>query len=381
MISPGATLGMLGGGQLGRMFTMAAHSMGYRVVVFDPDPDSPAGLIADQHLHAAYTDAWALDQLANTCAVITTEFENVPADTLRYLETRCWVRPSARVLALTQDRIQEKNLISQTGLPTAPFRVVQNIHALRTACNELAPPYILKRSSLGYDGKGQILVDDPAAVEKAFHALGNMACVLEKQVDLALEVSVILGRSHDGTIVCFPVAENIHHNAILHMTLAPARAKSTLVRKAIDMAATLAHALGFCGVMAVEFFVTRDDELLVNEIAPRPHNSGHYTLDACVTSQFEQQVRMICGLPAGEPRLLSPIVMANLLGDLWDNEVPQWDALLQHPNAKLHLYGKLEARHGRKMGHFCCLEENLEKAVATARDIFGQLSRNPKDGV
>ena len=378
MISPGATLGMLGGGQLGRMFTMAAHSMGYRVVVFDPDPDSPAGLIADQHLHAAYTDSWALDQLANTCAVITTEFENVPADTLRYLEKHCWVRPSAQVLALTQDRIREKNLITQTGLPTAPFRVVQNLHALSAACNELTPPYIIKRSSLGYDGKGQILVDDPAAVKKAFHALGEMACVLEKRVDLALEISVILGRSLDGTIVCFPVAENIHHNGILHMTLAPARAETRLAHRAIDMASNLAHALDYCGVMAVEFFVTRDGELLVNEIAPRPHNSGHYTLDACVTSQFEQQVRMICGLPAGEPRLLSPIVMVNLLGDLWDNEMPQWDALLQHPNTKLHLYGKLEARYGRKMGHFCYLQNNLEMAVSTARDILCHLSRHPK---
>ncbi len=378
MILPGTTLGVLGGGQLGRMFTMAAHTMGYRVAVLDPDPDSPAGRIADQHLHAAYTDAWALDQLAKACAVITTEFENVPADTLCNLETRCSVRPSARVLALTQDRVREKNFINQTGLPTAPFRVVHNLPALSAACNELTPPYIIKRSSLGYDGKGQMLIDDPAAAEKAFHALGDMKCVLEKQVNIALEISVILGRSYDGTIVCFPVAENIHHNAILHMTLVPARVEAVLARKAIDMASTLAHALEYCGIMAVEFFITKENELLVNEIAPRPHNSGHYTLDACVTSQFEQQVRMICGLPAGEPRLLSPIVMVNLLGDLWENGIPRWGALLHHSNAKLHLYGKLEARPGRKMGHFCYLQNDLEKALVMANDIFNHLSRDPK---
>ncbi len=374
MILPGATLGMLGGGQLGRMFTMAAHTMGYHVVVLDPDPDSPAGRIADQHLHASYTDAWALDQLANLCAVVTTEFENVPAETLLRLEAGCLVRPSARALELTQERIKEKRFINQLGLPTAPFRAVHNLQQLHTACEALTPPYILKRSSLGYDGKGQIMVSDPDEAAQAFHALGNMACVLEEHVDLLGEISVILGRSPNGRVVSFPVVENEHYNAILHMSVVPARVDTTLTSVALESAATLAQALDYCGVMAVEFFLTTGGQLLINEVAPRPHNSGHYTLDACVTSQFEQQVRMICDLPAGETTQLSPVVMVNLLGELWENGAPHWNVLLNHPNAKLHLYGKFEARTGRKMGHYCCLAKDLKQALREAKSIYARLA-------
>jgi 5-(carboxyamino)imidazole ribonucleotide synthase len=373
MILPGATLGMLGGGQLGRMFTMAARTMGYRVVILDPDLNSPAGQVADEHLHAAYNDEWALEQMANICDAVTTEFENVPASSLRKLETRCKVHPGARVLSLTQDRIREKSFITDRGLPTVPYQPIYSTEDIRTACNQLAPPFILKRSSFGYDGKGQVGVDDRDSAARAFAVLGHVPCVLEQKVDLAREVSVVLGRSVKGSTVCFPVAENVHRQGILHMSIIPARVTAAVAQRATEMAAEVAHALDYIGVMAVEFFVTRGGELLINEIAPRPHNSGHYTLDACVTSQFEQQVRMVCDLPAGDTRLLTPVVMVNILGEVWQRENPRWEALLNDPNAKLHLYGKLKPRSGRKMGHFCYLDENLERAQKKASEILAWL--------
>jgi 5-(carboxyamino)imidazole ribonucleotide synthase len=373
MILPGATLGMLGGGQLGRMFTVAARTMGYRVVILDPDLNSPAGQVADEHLHAAYNDEWALEQMASICEAVTTEFENVPAASLHKLESRCKVHPRARVLKLTQDRIREKSFITDSGLPTVPFQPIYSAKDIRTACSQLAPPFILKRSSFGYDGKGQASVDDQDSATRAFAALGHVPCVLEQKVDLAREVSVVLGRSVEGSTVCFPVAENEHRQGILHMSIIPARIAATLEQKATEMAAQVAHALDYVGVMAVEFFVTRCGELLINEIAPRPHNSGHYTLDACVTSQFEQQVRMVCGIPAGDTRLLTPVVMVNILGDVWQRENPRWEALLNDPNAKLHLYGKLKPRSGRKMGHFCYLDEDLERAQQKAGEILAWL--------
>jgi 5-(carboxyamino)imidazole ribonucleotide synthase len=373
MILPGATLGMLGGGQLGRMFTMAARTMGYRVVILDPDLNSPAGQVADEHLHAAYNDEWALEQMANICDAVTTEFENVPASSLRKLETRCKVHPGARVLKLTQDRIREKSFITDRGFSTVPFQPIYSAEDIITACSQLAPPFILKRSSFGYDGKGQVSVDDRDSAARAFAALGHVPCVLEQKVALAREVSVVLARSVKGSTVCFPVAENEHKQGILHMSIIPARITATVAQRATEMAAKLAHALDYVGVMAVEFFVTRCGELLINEIAPRPHNSGHFTLDACVTSQFEQQVRMVCDLPAGDTRLHTPVVMVNILGDVWQRENPRWDTLLNDPNAKLHLYGKLKPRSGRKMGHFCYLDENLERAQQKASEILAWL--------
>lgn len=378
MILPGATLGMFGGGQLGRMLTIAARTMGYRVIVLDPDPDSPAGHIADEHLHAEYSDEWALEQLAKNCDVITTEFENVPASTLRRLQAQCVVRPSARALELTQDRIREKIFISETGMDTADFRAVYDLKDLQAACEDIKPPYILKRSSLGYDGKGQFHAVDLRSAQTAFAKLGESPCVLEQKIDLEREISVVLGRSTAGSSVCFPVVENEHHNGILNLSMVPARVSNTFAGKAEEMAITLAKSLDFCGVLAVEFFVTRDGQLLVNEIAPRVHNSGHYTLDACKTSQFEQQVRMICDLPAGNPALLSPVVMVNLLGDLWTSRVPRWDILLQHPDAKLHLYGKRQARPGRKMGHMCYLDDDLDRAELNAREILRNLGIRTK---
>ncbi|WP_018232688.1 5-(carboxyamino)imidazole ribonucleotide synthase [Thioalkalivibrio thiocyanodenitrificans] len=373
MILPGETLGMLGGGQLGRMFTVAARTLGYRVLVLDPDTGSPAGRMADEHLHAAYGDAWALEQMAGRCAAVTTEFENIPADTLETLAQSLPVRPSAACLLRTQDRGREKTFIQSLGLPTAPFRVVGEAVELDDAFAQVGAPAILKRAALGYDGKGQIPVDSPEAARRAFADLGSVPSVLERRVDLAMEISVVLSRGVDGSTRSYPVAENVHRSGILHTSIVPARAPGELVEAARQAAMRLAEAMDYVGLMAVEFFITTAGELLVNEIAPRPHNSGHFTLDACVTSQFEQQVRAVCGLPFGDTRLLSPVVMVNLLGDLWAGGEPDWSALFRHPAAKLHLYGKAEARPGRKMGHFCVLGDDLERVIAEAEAIFDAL--------
>jgi 5-(carboxyamino)imidazole ribonucleotide synthase len=373
MILPGATLGVLGGGQLGRMFTVAARTMGYHVMVLDPDQDSPAGRIADEHLHASYGDLWALRQLAEACQAITVEFENIPAATLRELERHCPLRPSALALETTQDRMREKTFVERAGIPTTPYRAVRHMGDLEQAVTGLSPPYILKRSSLGYDGKGQVPVADLGQARAAFRALGEVPCVLEERVSLRQEISVILARSAKGDCVSYPLAENVHRGGILEMTLVPARVETGIARAAVDAGLRLAAALDYCGVMAIEFFITEAGDLLVNEIAPRPHNSGHYTLDACVTSQFEQQVRMVCGLPAGSTRLLSPVVMVNLLGDVWEGGSPDWGELFAHPEVKLHLYGKREPRPGRKMGHLCSLNAELGPARATAAEILGRL--------
>ena len=373
MILPGATLGILGGGQLGRMFTVAARTMGYHVIVLDPDPDSPAGRIADQHIHAAYNDAWALEQLGKSCAAVTTEFENIPAETLRKLAQYCPVRPSATALERTQDRICEKTFIQETGLATAPLRAVRVADDLPAAFEAVGAPAILKRSAFGYDGKGQHVAQSLAEAQQAFASMDGVPCVLEQKVDLAVEVSVMVARNPAGQVVTYPVAENIHENGILDTSIVPARVSDDIATQAREAAVKLAEALDYCGVMGVEFFVTTEGELLVNEIAPRPHNSGHYTLDACVTSQFEQQVRMVCGLPFGDTRLLSPVVMINLLGDLWGEQDPDWSKLFEDAAAKLHLYGKREARPGRKMGHFCVLGDSVDQALVSAQRIRDDL--------
>ena len=374
VILPGATLGMLGGGQLGRMFTIAARTMGYHVIVLDPDSDSPAGRMADEHLHAAYQDDWALEQLGKSCDVITTEFENIPADTLRKLAEYCPVRPSAMTLELTQNRIREKTFIRESGLKTAPFFAIYDEDEIQQAFEALSGKAILKRAAFGYDGKGQHVVSSVAEAQAAFRAMDGVPCVLEDRIDLALEVSVVVARGVEGDVQCYPVSENIHVNGILDQSIVPARIAFEQADQACEMAMNLADALDYCGVMAVEFFITQSGDLLVNEIAPRPHNSGHYTLDACVTSQFEQQVRMVCGLPFGETSLFSPVVMVNLLGDIWGDSNPPWQGLLGNPSAKLHLYGKCEARPGRKMGHYCVLAEDQETAITQAKSIMQALT-------
>lgn len=369
MILPDATLGVLGGGQLGRMFTAAARRMGYKVIVLDPDPKSPAAAIANHHLQQEFTDTQALDYLATHCAAVTTEFENVPVEALRYLEARCVVRPGSAAVAYAQDRIREKTFIQDCGLETAPFRPVHNVTELEAALAVIKIPAILKTAALGYDGKGQRLITDSAQAYVAFAELGNTPCVLEERVDLQMEISVLLARSSEGKLEIYPPAENNHVHGILDTSIVPARVSEEIAQRANHMARTLAERLDYCGLLAVEFFLTQDNALLVNEIAPRPHNSGHYTLDACLTSQFEQQVRMLCGLPPGATRLLSPVVMMNLLGDLWQDGTPAWDVLFQYPNAKLHLYGKHTARPGRKMGHCNVLDDKLEQALHITKQI------------
>jgi 5-(carboxyamino)imidazole ribonucleotide synthase len=374
VILPGATLGVLGGGQLGRMFTLAAYSMGYRVVVLDPDPHSPAGLIADQHIKADYRDHAALQILGDECAAVTTEFENVPADSMEFLEKHCKVRPNAEAVRIAQDRIREKTFIQEHGLATAPFAAIYETQDIEEAIAGLNPPLLLKTASMGYDGKGQIQVNSAAEARAAFEHLGNGACVLEEMVDLEREISVVLARSLSGQTAIYPVGENRHIDGILDTTIVPASVDAATTESVIKMAVQLAESMNYCGVLAVEFFCTRKGELLINEMATRPHNSGHFTVDACATSQFEQQVRMMCGLPPGDTRMLSPVVMTNLLGDLWEKGEPAWQRVLDEPQAHLHLYGKRGARPGRKMGHINCLAEDVASAMEITARIRAALN-------
>jgi 5-(carboxyamino)imidazole ribonucleotide synthase len=367
MIAPGATLGMLGGGQLGRMFTLAAHAMGYRVAVLDPDPLSPAGAVADLHIKAAYQDEEALGELAKACAAATTEFENVPAESLRWLAAHCRVRPAGDAVAIAQDRIREKRFLERCGIAVGPYAAIEHAADLDRLDAALFPG-VLKRARFGYDGKGQVRVATLDEARRAYEALGAQPCVLERLLELEREVSVVVARGADGEARAFPVAENRHRDGILDVTVVPARVGTALAREAERAGLEVAARLGYCGVLALEFFVTREGRLLANEIAPRPHNSGHYTIDACVTSQFEQQVRTLCGLPLGETRLLAPAAMVNVLGDAWRRGEPAWIEVFRCPEAKLHLYGKHEPRPGRKMGHFTVLgasaQEALERALA-----------------
>lgn len=378
MIFPDAMLGMLGGGQLGRMFTLAAHSMGYRVTVLDPDPLSPAGAIADVHLKAAYQDREALQQLADSCAAVTTEFENVPAESLRWLASHCAVRPAGDAVAIAQDRIREKAFVRACGIEVAPYAVIENISDIDGADASLFPG-ILKRARFGYDGKGQARVANAAEARKAFKDMGAESCVLEQRIALKCEISAVVARGADGVGRGFPVAENRHRNGILDVSIVPARVAPELAQRATDWALTIAEKLDYCGVLAVEFFVTESGALLVNEMAPRPHNSGHYTLDACATSQFEQQVRTLCGLALGDTRLLAPVVMVNLLGEAWQHGQPQWERVFNVPEAKLHLYGKHEARDGRKMGHYTMLGATADAALQKALIVRSALYPEWKD--
>ncbi len=374
-IPPGAWLGLLGGGQLGRMFCMAAQSLGYKVVVLDPGAASPAGSVADRHIAADYLDPRGLAALASLAAAATTEFENVPAAALDFLARTARVTPAAASVAIAQDRISEKTFLSGHGFAVAPFAV------LRTAADAAAVatyllPGIVKSARFGYDGKGQVRVRTAADVEAAWHDMRGQPCVLEKLVALACEVSVIVARNERGESATWPVAENRHRDGILDVSIVPARVTAELAEAARDIATRVAAALDYRGVLCVELFVAEGGALLVNEIAPRPHNSGHYTIDACVTSQFEQQARVLADLPLGDTRQHTPAVMVNLLGDLWFTDTaattprePDWSEVLRHPAAKLHLYGKANARRARKMGHVTCLGASLGEALATARAV------------
>lgn len=367
MILPGATLGMLGGGQLGRMFALRARSMGYRVAVLDPHPQSPAGAVADIQVQAAYDDTEALRSLADQCAAVTIEFENIPAATLKFLARRLPVSPGAASVAIVQDRLAEKDMVRRAGFLTAEYRKAGSRSEARSAFLELGVDSILKTNRLGYDGKGQAVVSSADECETAFDALGGVPCILEQRLHLETELSVVLARGADGRVACFPAGENRHYRGILETTVVPARVNPELADEARRIAGGLAEALAYVGVLGVELFVAEGGRLYVNEIAPRPHNSGHYTIDACAVDQFEQQVRTMCGLPLGDGRLLSPAAMINILGDAWEDGEPKWDRALSLPGVRLHLYGKAEPRPGRKMGHLTCLAASADESLDLAR--------------
>ena len=375
VILPGATVGVLGSGQLGRMFAIAARRMGYRVQTFSPDTDTPTGQVADVEIVAPYEDLDAVRRFARQVSVVTFEFENVPAETAAAAAECTVVRPRGEVLHTTQNRLREKRYLASNGFPLAPFREVRSLEDLTRALTEIGPRAILKTAGFGYDGKGQVKIHAASAAEEAWRLMNGQECVLEAWIEFEKEVSVVAARGVDGTFVHWGVVENEHKNHILDLTRAPGRVPPELAAEAVEIARAVLETLDVVGVLCVEFFVTADGRLLINELAPRPHNSGHFTFDACVTSQFEQQLRAACGLPLGSTELLRPAAMANLMGDLWDGGEPNWAAALSLPEVKLHLYGKMSARPGRKMGHLTALGATVDEAAALAvraRDLLLQ---------
>lgn len=380
MIAPGEWLGLMGGGQLGRMFCHAAQSLGYRVAVLDPASEGPAASVADLHIQADYDDETALIRLAQRCRAVTTEFENVPAQSLLTLAAHCRVTPGAHAVEIVQDRISEKAFIVSQGVAVAPYAAIRSESDLRAAGAHLFPG-ILKVARLGYDGKGQARVRSLEEALKAFAECGGVPCVLEAMLDLKEELSVVLARGLDGQCAVFPVARNVHEQGILAVTTVDMQAV-VMTERATEAALSIARGLKYEGVLCVEFFVLGDGQLLVNEIAPRPHNSGHFSMNACVTSQFEQQARVMAGLPLGSTRLLAPVVMLNILGDVWypsadeTQAEPHWAQVLAVPGTSLHLYGKREARRARKMGHVNCTGKTIAEAVTHANQVV-QVLRLP----
>ena len=372
IIAPPAMLGILGGGQLGRFFTIAAKRMGYKVTVLDPDPDAPAATFADEHICAAFDDEKALEKLAQ-CAAVTTEFENVNAEAMTKLAERTRVTPAGELVAIAQNRINEKTAIRKASLPVTPYQAIRSREDLNENTKQLLPG-ILKTATLGYDGKGQRSVKTQTGLLTSLSSLAKDGpYILEKELDLRAELSVVVCRLDNNVVVTFPPAENIHDNGILAFSIVPARLPEELIKRAEVMAKHLAEKLDYVGVLAVEMFVVGDkQQLVVNEIAPRPHNSGHYTMDACVSDQFQQQVRIMCGMPPSRTSLITPCCMVNLLGDMWgeDGKEPDWTPLLKNPDTFLHLYGKKEARPGRKMGHFTVFAETAEAAYEKAQNLF-----------
>ncbi len=377
-ILPPAMIGVLGGGQLGRYFVMAARTMGYRTMVLEPDPEAPAGAAADVHLAAAYDDPEALATLARNCAVVTTEFENPPAAALASLAAATLVRPSPAAIGITQDRRSEKRFLTDAGMPVAPYAVIDSDDDLREPmCDRgVGFPAIVKTARLGYDGKGQVTVADDVELATAWRALGRVGCVVEQRLALQQELSVVLARGVDGTCAVHPTVTNTHVDGILDVTVVPARTSDHVAQQAAALAISIAVTLDYVGVLAVEMFVV-DGELVVNELAPRPHNSGHWTLDAAATSQFEQQVRAVCGLPLGDPSLIAEgAAMVNLLGDEWAGGPPDWTRALTGGNAHLHLYGKTEPRPGRKMGHLTVTARTPDDAAALALTLRRHVRRD-----
>ncbi len=363
-ILPGSAIGVLGSGQLGRMFAIAARRMGYRVHTFSPDEDTPTGQVSDLEVKAAYEDLDAVRDFASGVAVVTFEFENVPAETAAAAESRAPVRPAGNVLHTTQHRLREKWFLSQAGLPLTPFRYVSQAADLPVALQDLGLPAILKTADFGYDGKGQFRITSQDQLFEAWEAVGQVEAVLEAFVDFECEISVVAARSESGDFVHYGAIENQHKNGILDLSIAPARVPPKVAAEAVELTRTVLEKLEVVGVVCVEFFVAKSGRLLINEIAPRPHNSGHLTVDANITSQFEQQLRSVCGLPLGSVKQLAPAAMANLLGDLWTHGEPDWARAAALPDVKIHLYGKLSARPGRKMGHLTAISTNVETALA-----------------
>ncbi len=373
-LAPGATLGVVGGGQLGRYFVVKARQLGYEVWVLDPDEKAPAMQLASVALVANYDDAKALSQLGEACDAVTIEFENVPAESLQLLQSMSQLAPGPASVELAQDRLLEKQKAMSSGLLPVPHASIADLEDIANLDSEFTFPAILKTSRLGYDGKGQRACNTRDELEQAFNECGAVSCVLEQRIELAAEISVVLARSFDGEIAVFPVAQNVHREGVLFTSVVPSMQPAAITAMAAEQAESLAHAIEHVGVLAVEFFIGVDGTLYFNEMAPRPHNSGHYTLDATLCSQFEQQIRVMCGLALGATDLLSPVAMVNLLGDLWDKKSPGLDRLFGSSGCHLHLYGKMAPRPGRKMGHVTCLASDNTTALDQVNQQFAAIS-------
>jgi 5-(carboxyamino)imidazole ribonucleotide synthase len=378
-ILPGSTIGVFGSGQLGRMFAIEARKMGYRVHTFSPDTDTPTGQIADNETTAAYTDLDAVRQFASGVDVLTFEFENVPAATVETAAEFAPVHPRGDILHTTQNRLREKTFLSTSGLPITPFRHIKLLDDLYRGTEALGFPCVVKTAGFGYDGKGQSKLEAPHDIEVAFAGLNGQEAVLEGFVDFQKEVSVVCSRGQDASFVDYGVIENQHRNHILDVSFAPAQIGAPVAKRAVEIARAVADKLDYVGTLCVEFFLTKAGDLLVNELAPRPHNSGHVTFGPCVTSQFEQQLRAVCGLELGSTEFYRPAAIANLLGDLWETAEPSWPAALELPHVKLHLYGKLEPRNGRKMGHITAVANTAEEAADLVRVARGRLGQDSRD--
>ena len=364
---------MFGSGQLGRMFAIEARKMGYRVHTFSPDTDTPTGQVADVETAAAYEDLDAVRQFARTVDVVTFEFENVPSATVEAAAEFVAVHPRGEILHTTQNRLREKTFLSSNGFPVARFKHVKTVDDLYRGLDETGAPAVLKTAGFGYDGKGQAKIESVGEIDAAFDALNGQDAVLEEFVEFGKEVSVVCARGQDAEFVHYGVIENEHANHILDVSSAPAAVPEEVLRDAVEIARSIAETVGYVGTLCVEFFLTKDEKLIVNELAPRPHNSGHLTFGGCVTSQFEQQLRAVCGLPLGSPEFHRPAAMANLLGDLWEAGEPDWAAALADSSVKLHLYGKSEPRSGRKMGHLTALARTAREAAQIVRNARTKL--------
>ena len=372
---PGATIGLMGSGQLGRMFAIAARRMGYRIHVFSPEKDTPAGKFADQEFVGAYEDESAVRSFAKTLDLLTFEFENIPRQTIDWCVFECEVRPDGSILHTAQNRLREKDFLSAASIPVAPYRAVRSAADLVNAFEEIKTPAILKSAAFGYDGKGQRLIERPDRLDEIWPDRPGDELILERAIDFEKEVSVIVARGVAGEMATFPVCENLHRNHILDITVVPARVLSAVEKSAAELARTIAEKMKLVGLLAVEMFLQHEGNLLVNELAPRPHNSGHWTIEACATSQFEQHVRAVCGLSLGSTEILRPAAMANLLGDIWADGEPNWPAALEVSGVHLHLYGKHHPRPRRKMGHLTAVAENAEAAIEAVSNAREALQR------